>query len=435
MKDANTDRAGILFIAYYFPPLQSIGVWRNYFLAREAKKYFSYVFVSTSERNKHFDPGAGTYEDFIKIENLTFDYRSFFGKKSQTGFKETVKKNFFSRTFIKLINSFPFNILIGEGGLLYIVHSLFQLNRLVRKNRINYMYSSYRPMSDHFIAYMLKTFHPDLRWTADFRDLPFDPLYKSFYCLPFQKWALRKILNKADLVTSFTEGVTIGLSDFTTKTPHVLRNGFFDQFTPEPTIGENPKFTIQYTGSLFLDERDPSPLFKSISELLSASMIDKKKFALRYAGKDAVLWTEMTDKYCLSEIAETTGMVSNAVARQMQEASHINLILTSSHSNYRGILTGKFFEYVLAGKPIICVVKGETDKGLEEIFSTYHLGLVIYNDSESLKRLEQFILDLYRQYRLFGKTEWQINPKIFEDFSWKSSFHTWLKILEDDKNS
>ena len=435
MKNPEMDERGILFIAYYFPPLQSIGVWRNYFLANEASFHFEKVFVSGQKISKVTVFNDQILKQFERIENIVIDYRTIFQKKDNISFKEDLKKNFVSQIFIKLINSFPFNLIIGEGGFLYIFHSLYQLNKLIKTEQIQYIYSSYRPMSDHVIAYWLKKLHPQLIWTADFRDLPFDPLYKNYFWEALQKWVLRRLLKSANLITSFTNGIAIGLKSYTPHSTFVLENGFFNLSAPIKKISQNPKFTIQYTGSLFLNERNPGPLLEVLRELLLEKEIDANAILLKYAGKDSGLWKQKIEDYQLSSITETLGLISNSEAKSLQVASHINVILTSSHAEYKGILTGKFFEYVLAGRPIICLVNGTKDIELEEIFQKYNLGLVIYDNLESKFLLKQFILKLYSKQKVYGEGNWTIDPEIFNAYNWKKTMNKWIKLLADERNT
>ena len=70
MKKANIKEAKILFIAYYFPPALSIGVWRNYYLAKECKKFFMKVFVSGQTFELPFS------EDKTELEAFDRDRKS-----------------------------------------------------------------------------------------------------------------------------------------------------------------------------------------------------------------------------------------------------------------------------------------------------------------------------------------------------------------------
>lgn len=433
MKKANIKEAKILFIAYYFPPAQSIGVWRNYYLAKECKKFFMKVFVSGQTFELPFSEDKTELEAFDRIQNSVFDYRFLFRNRQKIGFKEGFKKNYISQFFIKLINSFPFNIIFGEGGLIYLFQSFFHTNKFVKKEGITFIYSSFRPMTDHIIAYMLKSRNPNVVWTADFRDLPFDPLYKNYFWYWFQKAIMRKIFSKADHITTFNNGIGTGLKQYTEQDILILENGPFVELNERITCNQNSVFTIQYTGSLFLNERDPKPLFEALQELIVGNIMLPRKVKLKYAGKDDNQWRQKLAKFQLSEISEIQGMVDYRMARLLQTESHINVILTSSHQEYTGIITGKFFEYISAGRPIICLVNGKTDRELEQIFDKYHLGIVVYTEEENKEKLKNFLSNLYEEFEKTGSIKWQINPNVFDDFNWTKTVQKWVKKLANDK--
>lgn len=431
MKSADFTGKNILFIAYYFPPVQSIGVWRNYFLAREAKKVFANVFVSVRKLNTRGDSSGVSPETFHLIENPAPDYRYILGNKKKVGFSEGVKRNFFSRFFIRLINSFPFNILIGEGGIVYLISSVRQASKTVNEKNIGFIYSSFRPMTDHLIAYCLKRRNKNLVWTADFRDLPFDPLYKHYFFYGFQRWVMKRILSHADIITTFTAGIAEGLKNFTNKKIVILENGPFEEFSPIKRLPVGSKyFTIQYTGSLFQDERNPGMLMQAIAEMIKENSMNADVVRLKYAGKDDSQWKAETIKFGIELISEIHGLVSRDEAGKLQSNAQLNLLLTSSHPEYQGILTGKFFELILTGHPIICLINGSRDTGIENLFEKYHLGIVVYNDITDKDKLKEFLKKMYDNFTLTGSTGWQINESIYEDFNWTKTMEKWTELLE-----
>jgi hypothetical protein len=59
------------------------------------------------------------------------------------------------------------------------------------------------------------------------------------------------------------------------------------------------------------------------------------------------------------------------------------------------ILTGKFFEYLATGRPILCI--GPTDGDAAEILRATNAGLV--SEHGDIPTLEKHILDYYQRYR------------------------------------
>lgn len=82
----------ILFIAYPFPPIKAIGVFRSYYLAHYIQPYFNQVHVITTS-NQKFLP-----KEHLDLTNLninkafTFDYRTLiaFKQKQSMSFSENL---------------------------------------------------------------------------------------------------------------------------------------------------------------------------------------------------------------------------------------------------------------------------------------------------------------------------------------------------------
>ena len=68
-----------------------------------------------------------------------------------------------------------------------------------------------------------------------------------------------------------------------------------------------------------------------------------------------------------------------------QKKTHILLLVINNTPNAKGILTGKVFEYMASGRPILAV--GPKDGDIAEIFSGTNSGEVIdYEDVQGVKR-------------------------------------------------
>jgi len=422
---------GLLFLAYYFPPLHTIAIWRNYFLASEARSMFENLFVFTTDNNELFKHENVDISFFDITQLSTYDYRSLFNssKTQSIGFKEEHKQNCYSKIGIKLLNSFPISFIVGEGGLVYILKGYKEAKKLIKSGKISHLYSSYRPMADHWIAYLLKRKYPELHWTADFRDLPIDPLYRYYVWKNFQEKVLRKMLKRADLVCTFAQGIQSGLQEYTDLKVQIIPNGIFQLESNDTKQELQPKFTIQYTGSLFLEERDPGILLQAINELIDNGIIDIKDFSIQYAGKDAIQWQHHIDNYKLAAISHIINETSTAEARILQQKAHLNLLLTSSQPGFTGIFTGKFFELIGSSRPMLVIINGIKDEEFEHVFNKYNLGLLSYNRSGRLEEIKSFISDRYTYWKRTGKSEWEMDKGIVEDFSWKKSVEVWRSLL------
>lgn len=419
-----------ILLAYYFPPIKSIGVIRNHHLAREFLNISRAVNVITTSNQSRLPNEALEIPNQVNVEQAyTFDYRtisSMLRKSEETHISESAKKGFFGKIAVKLLRSFPFNLIIGEGGFFYILNSIRKASKIIEKaDGQVLLYSSFPTYSDHFIASVLRKRFSNTYWIADFRDLHTDPLYDLVFWRKVQHWFNKATLKRADLVTTVSEGLTKQLQKYHGNI-HVLRNGVAIKIADKKTASK--KLTIAYTGSLFADERDPRPLFAVLSKMIDEDLLSEEKISVVYAGKDGAQMQSYIDEYGLNRIFKNKGMLTRADALQLQRNADFNLLLTSSHSEMSGVLTGKLFEYLSTGNPILLLIKGQRDEEFENIFHQLNAGNIFYHNQDSQSELKKYLLNIYQEWLQNGKINHEVNvEELKRSFSWEKS----IKDLQD----
>ena len=429
----NTSKRNLLIIAYFFQPTNVIASVRLFHFYRESKKYFDWITViSCSNRHLIKKDDSLKLKDVDLYEVPAFDWRRLILLKSEDNdptFSSTLKKNSIVRWGRQLVEGFPLNIIIGDGGLFYILSIYRQACKIIRRNNITHIFSSYRPYSDHLIAHLLKRRFPHLFWIADFRDLHVDPLRKNVLWPAFQRWCNRRILRRADLVTTVSEGLKQHLKELAPRV-YVLRNGMGAVTDRSVPVEESDQFTVVYTGALYEGQRDPAPLFIAISELVNKKCLDPSKISLMYAGPDGQAWLQSARQAGIEYAVSSLGVISRQEALQLQCRAHLNLLLTWASPGIGGVLTGKLFEYLQAGRPILALVNGSRDPELEEILGHWQENGVFYSEGPELPAmLEQFLL---RHYRIWEGTEKEIIPldrNYLEQFSWPHQMRKLMDVL------
>ena len=431
----------LLCFLYYFPPIKSIAVNRNWGVVRHLQPYFDDIHVFTTQNNRLLPQEARDTEGVKISEIFTFDYRTLTAwlrpNRSEMHHGEGAKSNPIVRFAIRLLDSFPFNLLFHEGGLLYSIIGFWRAAKLIRREKITHIYSSFRPMSDHFTAHLLKIAFPHLVWIADFRDLHIDPLYQMPLVKPFQHWCNKRLLRRANIVTTVSEGLAIHLRAYHPNV-YALRNGVhlepqkafeLSNQTENQSTNQLSKFTFAYTGSMWIDERNPSLLLKIVQDLAYEGIMTPQNTEIVYAGKDTAVWQTWIAKYNLEPFFNSYGLVSSQKAVDIQREAHLNILLTSALPNYGGVLTGKFFEYLAACNPILVLINGAQDIEFERIVTDLEAGIVAYND-RSEAELRAFILNLFYQWQTTGKIEPTIHRERLDELSWEAT----MKKLADKLN-
>ena len=340
-----------------------------------------------------------------------FDFRYFIRMKSVSGaIVDKKKKSKWVQRLIKWMNTFPFTILIGEGGPVYIANVVFKGSRAIRKHKITHLYTSFRPFTDHFAAYILKRMHPGVIWIADFRDLMIDPYFNHLYYENLHHRLFKRVFRKADILTTVSDGLAQHLKKYN---PNVitLKNGirnFPVDLAPSPC----PYFIIAYTGSMYLDKKNARPLFRAVKDLNDDGKIRIENVRIVYAGKDSFYWNEMAESFQLTSIIDIRGNLSSQDAMNIQKNACINLLLSISSDELTGILTGKMIEYFEAGSPVLAIVTNQVDPELERILREIQIGKSFSDRPADIEGIKEFILNEYRHWEQTGMNRKPVDVEI-----------------------
>ena len=423
----SAQKGEILCIHYYFPPLSSSAVIRNYHIACTFTSFFDKVHVLTSNNHLRFPNDVRNFPDRLQTYDIrTFDYRYFLSGKSNKDahISSSKKTGAFYQFLLKLQKSFPFNLFLAEGNLIYIYNSYQKAKRLIEEGNIKSIYSSFGPYADHYVAWLLKRKYPYLKWIADFRDLQIEPIYKNVIWKGYQQKIERKVLSKADMITCISQGFVDQLKVYNRPTKSILRG--IELRSP---VKQYDQFTIGYTGSLYFDYRDPRPLFKVLKELIRSNKIDSGELQIIYAGRDSVKFDQWVKEYNLNNCFIDKGLVTQEEAKIIQNKSHINLLLTSSSPALTGVITGKVFEYFEALNPTLCLISGVYDPEFESLFKELDAGVVVYAPERTHGKMREFILSKYEEWKTTHRVASSIKTKIItEKYSWKQQV---AKMLTD----
>lgn len=379
-------------LAYYAPPIQVTGNIRRFHLLQEFKQHFEGIWVITSTNAELIQKDPSLTISGIPIHQAkTYDLRRLLLQRNKTTaptLQTSTKANPFFRFFRRLADSFPGNLILDDGGLSYLWSAYRQACQLIRKNKITHLFSSFRPIVDHLIARLLKRKFPHLKWMADYRDLPVDPIRQNTLFPALQHAYQQWLVKTATIVTTVSQGLAQNLSSYHPHL-HVLPNAI-PNIAPATRITPGPKFTITYTGSLYPTLHDPSPFFAALRTLQANGTLTHDNFELVYAGKDSSVWNGWLANFGLSEFGVDKGLIPYHEALGLQRKSHINLLLTWSSEESQGILMTKLGSYLAAGRPILVLVNGSED-GEVERFSQSHT--IYTTDAQAQASITKFIIE------------------------------------------
>jgi len=429
VAESENKRSTCIFISYYFPPIKSVGVIRNFHLGQLFNKIFTNLYILTTSNQQILPKEKVDLSSFKSIELInTVDYRTiiqrFYTKNKNTHYPESVKQNKIIQWLIKANESLPFNLFVGEGGLLYLINGYCKAKKIIKKTSAKtFVITSFRPTTNVLIGFLLKINYPHIIWINSFQDAPYDSSRKNLIFLNFQKYCWKKILKFSSLNISTTQTVNFELSKYNPRVKNIFNGVDF-------RINKSKKldyFTISYTGSLFKNLRDPSMLFEAISILISENKIDYKKIKINYIGKDYNHWIQFAMPFKnLLQIMHVNKNSSTKHALEVQEKSHINLLLSWME------LPAKLYEYIGAGNYIISLVKGIENSDLSHLLETLNIGSVYqYGKTEDLEKLKCEIMKLYTSWINDTYEPPHIPSYLKDTISWENKQSELSKLLDD----
>jgi hypothetical protein len=389
----------LLIIYYNFPPVKVPGAVRIKKIHDYSCFHFQNTFVISTSNRKYFPkdelletPTENLYE--VPAYDLRFFSQNIHANRQEKldSYKKKTGYSFFRR----LLDSFPFNIIIGDGGLFYILFAYLKAKELVNSHGITHVITSFRPYSDHIVAFLLKRKFPNLYWIADFRDLHLDEkMGRKLFFWSFQITMNRLIISKANQLTTVSKGLTDKLKPFHPNI-RILPNGIASSGNSIDRASDI--FYISYTGRIYPGEQKSILLFECVKTLIDDNKIDANKIRLRYAGPTPSLWLGWGKKTGLAHITENKGFVSLEASRKIQQESALNLSLSFSSSTQKGDISSKIYEYLASSRPILVIVNGEQDKELEKFVEHLETGKLIYHKKEEKDKMKDFIFELYSKW-------------------------------------
>lgn len=251
---------------------------------------------------------------------------------------------------------------------------------LIKEHGIDTVITTSPPHSTQLLGLKLKR-KLGIHWIADLRD----PWTDIYYYNQFKHTAAalridlryeRQVVEQADQLITVSEDVK-RLFAAKTSLPiadriAVIPNGYdSEDFTGVEPLKEE-RFVITYTGTI----SEAYPIEALIAALGSLEPAIKQKMKFRFVGN---MPASVNEKLRLAGLEmDLTGYVSHARSVTYLLSSDLLLLVIPRVANNKGILTGKFFEYLASQKPVLAI--GPTDGDLAALIGETHCGQIFNYD-------------------------------------------------------
>jgi glycosyltransferase involved in cell wall biosynthesis len=401
----------VLIITYYWPPSGGAGVQRWLKFAKYLPEFGwqpviltvdpKYASFPQRDESLALEVDAGCMVYTTKSFELYNLYKLISGKKEVPygGFANESKEGLFQKAS-KFLRG---NFLLPDPRRGWNKYALKKAEELIREFKIDTVVTTSPPHSTQLIGLKLKQKF-NIRWIADLRD----PWTDIYYYNQFKHTALarkidlnfeREVVENVDLLITVSEDLKRIFAEksnlpIENKTV-VIPNGFDEDDFRRTNIPTENRKVITYTGTIS-EAYDVDSLLEALCLLSEDS---KSQILVRFVGK---VPSSVDARFRSSGIeVELVGYVDHAKSIEYLFRSDLLLLVIPKVKNNRGILTGKFFEYLASQKPILAI--GPTDGDLAKIIRETQCGkLFDYDDS---KGMLQFIQEKLALPKITMKTE------------------------------
>ena len=249
------------------------------------------------------------------------------------------------------------------GAVTWLPFALPAALRLAGQERFDCVLTTSPAQSAHVVGLALK--RRGVCWIADFRDgWTFEPQQLP-WLTPAQGWADRRlesrVVRRADAATAVTAPIVDDLRQRFGVEVSLLRNGFDpeeDGAQDGDRVLDPDRHSLVHTGRMAAALRSPKPLLDALRRLRDEAPQVAERLEVVFAGPLSDEERRLLGDGQLAGLVRSVGSLERDRALQLQREADSLLVLTEG--TRRSVATGKLYEYLSAGRPIL-VLGEETD--------------------------------------------------------------------------
>jgi glycosyltransferase involved in cell wall biosynthesis len=389
----------ILLIVNEFPPTAESGVQRPLKFAKYLDRLGYKVFVITPKKPVKdildYELLNDIPESVKVLKTFSFGIQGkSLGNIRNIRYNLTSKKTSFKKfvwNIIKIINDiiFPIDKQIG-----WIPFAFLSASKLIKKEKIQNIYITGYPFSAFLIGVFLKQIYKNsIFWIADYRDAwQFEP------CIDTSVYKIREniikivektVLKSADYFVFATDYI---LTKYKSEFPFIqkkcisITNGYDEDDFKQLKQKQLYSLTFLYMGKIYDYKGLPFQLFDSIRIYNDKN---SNKIGFLHIGTSSLKLREYVENKGL-DFYTFDGYKNHLEALNYGYSSDVLVIIVNNDESSKGVLTGKFFEYLRLEKPILAL--GPKNSLLEQYIKITNSG--VYAFIEDADEIEDAIFEL-----------------------------------------
>jgi glycosyltransferase involved in cell wall biosynthesis len=362
----------VLLVTMYFPPAGGGGVQRSLKLAQylPALGIETHVLAPEDPKWVHRDP-----ELLVPTQAWVHRVR-YVGPRARKPAEELRAADGLERALVQAQVTAR-RLLVPDASVTWNFTAIPAAIRLARREGIDAVLTTSPPGSVHFVGAAVQK-ATGARWLADLRD----PLVANQHRRAdttatrarqaANERLARLVVGRADAVSCVSEAIAEEVRALGPRgIVRTIPNGCdFDDFTG---LEYRPasRFRITHTGSFF-GKRDPRPFLQALHDS-GLDVVARFVGDFRSSDREWAAGLGLGDRLELVDYAPRTESL-----RLQRDSEALLLLVPDAGGRGRGVLSGKVFEYLAAGRPILAVVP--PDGAAAELIRETGAGVVVAPD-------------------------------------------------------
>jgi glycosyltransferase involved in cell wall biosynthesis len=411
----------VLLVTMYFPPAGGGGVQRPLKLAQylPALGIETHVLAPDDPKWVHRDPD-------LRVPTQAWVHRArYIGPRARKPAEEVRAAEGLDRALVQAQVTAR-RLLLPDASVTWNLTAIPAAIRIARREGIDVVITTSPPASVHFVGAAVQR-ATGARWIADLRDAIVanqhrrDDTAAARARQAANEQVARLVARRAAAVTCVSEAIAEEMRGLEARgAVRVVANGCdFDDFAGLEYTPAS-RFRITHTGSFF-GRRDPRPFLQAFRD---ADLDAVVRFVGDFRSSDRE-WAETLE---LGDRLELVDYLPRAESLRLQRDSEALLLLVpDAGGRGRGVLSGKVFEYIAAGRPILAVVP--PDGAAAELIRETGSGVVAAPDD--VDAIGQALVELHARFANGGLPSVELSVRDEERLSRRARVEELARLLEE----
>lgn len=392
----------VLMLAYFFPPAGGGGVQRTTKFVKYLPEYGWQPVVLTVNEQIH------TLRDSSLKEDLPADLIV----KATSAWQLPTCLPWRVRRFISRW------LLIVDEQMGWYRPAVLTGEKMIRELQPEVLYTTSAPYSSHLVGRTLKRKF-NLPWLADFRD-PWVGNFTVQPPTPIHAAILRSlessVVHLADRIVVVSEPMRQAMLTRYPDLPETnfitITNGFDPQDLTNAQVpgAINDRFVITYSGTFYGSQRTPDAFLQGVKQAIADGLVSEERVEIRFVGNTGAILKEAVKKYTLGHVVNLYGYVSHRASIQHLLAANLLLLVIGTGPGSEAVMTGKIFEYLATGRPILGLAPAGAAR---QLIQEAHAGICV--DPQDIGAIAAALGQAYRNWQN-GQRLVHPDPSILERY-------------------